>query len=79
MSRFNNGLILCWGYCISNETVNLPITFTTKYQITATHWDSGDGEGSTYISYWNPGSSLSSVHFGGGRPNVGLMYIAMGF
>lgn len=35
--------------------------------------------GGTYISYYNPGSSLSCVHFGGGRNNVGLMYIAIGF
>lgn len=62
---------------MSNETVNLPITFTTKYQITATHWDSGDG--GTWIYYYNPGSDLSYVHFGCGRTHVGTMYIAIGY
>ena len=70
---------MCWGFCISNQSVNLPITFTTKYQITATHWDDGDGQGSIWIAYYNPGSSLSYIHFGGGREYVGVMYIAIGF
>lgn len=78
INKFSN-LIICWGYCLSHRTVNLPITFTTKYQITATHWEDADGLGSTWVSYWNSGSSLSYVHFGAGRTNVGVMYIAIGF
>ena len=47
--------------------------------MTATHWDDGDGKGSIWVSYYNPLSNLSHVHFGGGRERVGLMYIAIGY
>ena len=70
---------MSWGYGLTTTNISLPITYTTKYQVTCTHWDSGDGTKTT--SFYSPQSNLGQVHFGSnmGVNPVGVMFIVIGY